>query len=139
MSQTAILWPMLAHVLLVFIIYVLLGVRRYRAVIVGEARPGDYKLRGNEPERSATVAANVMNQFEAPVLLHLACLVLFVTQGVDAIALTLAWLFVASRYLHAFVHVTSNKLRYRAYSFRTGLAILVLLWLWLAVHLATGA
>jgi hypothetical protein len=138
MNQTAILWPMLAHVLLVFIIYVLLAVRRFQAVRLGEARAGDYKLRGNEPEHSATVAANVMNQFEAPVLLHVVCLSLFVTQGVDAVALTLAWLFVASRYLHAFIHVTSNKLRYRNYSFRAGLVLLALLWIWLAVHLATA-
>jgi hypothetical protein len=139
MTQSAILWPMLAHVLLVFIAYVVLGIRRYQAVALGEARAGDYKLRGNEPERSATATANVMNQFEAPVLLHVACLSLFVTQGVDAVALTLAWLFVASRYLHASIHLTSNKLRYRSYSFRTGLALLALLWVWLAVHLATGA
>ncbi len=136
MSQTAILWPMIAHVALVFAVYLLLAARRTRAVRDGKAQARDYRLRSTEPDASATAANNLMNQFEAPMLLHLACLALFVTDGVSAVPLALAWLFVALRYLHAWVHVTTNKLKHRSYSFRAGVAVLALLWVWFALHLA---
>ena len=49
MSQTAIFWPMLAQVLLVYIVYVVMGRRRYGAVKSGEAKVGQYKMRTTEP------------------------------------------------------------------------------------------
>lgn len=136
MNSTAIFWPMIAHVALAMAVYVLLALRRTRAVREGDAQPRDYRLRTTEPQVSSTVSNNLMNQFEAPVLLHVACIALFVTDGVSWVALALAWLFVALRYLHAFIHVTTNKLKHRAYSFRAGLFVLMALWLWFALHLA---
>ena len=38
MNQTAIFWPMLAHVLLVFIVYVVLALRGFDAVRWGWAK-----------------------------------------------------------------------------------------------------
>jgi len=136
MNQTVIFWPMLAHVLLVFIIYVVLGMRRFDAVKSGAAKAHDYKQRVTEPERSMTVANNLMNQFEAPVLFHVACLAFQATAGVSYLVLALAWLFVLSRYLHAYIHLTTNKLKHRNYSFRFGLLVLALMWIWFALHLA---
>ena len=66
MSQTLIFWPVLAHVLLVFIVYAVLAVRRRDAVTSGAGKASDYKMRATEPEYSMTVANNLMNQFEAP-------------------------------------------------------------------------
>jgi hypothetical protein len=48
----------------------------------------------------------------------------------------LSWLFVASRVAHAYVHVTSNRLRYRRPLFMLGFFTLVALWVWQAVWLA---
>jgi hypothetical protein len=139
MNPTAIFWPMIAHVLLVCIIYCLLAVRRRNAVLSGAARSSQFKTRTNEPEGSASVAANLMNQFELPVLFHVVCLALFATNGVSYIAVTLAWLFVLARYMHAFVHVTSNDLRYRSPAFAAGFVILVVLWGWFSLHLLGAA
>jgi hypothetical protein len=136
MSQTAIFWPMLAHVLLVAIVYVVLAIRRRGAVAAGAARAADYKLRASEPEYSMTAANNLMNQFEAPTLFHIACLAFHAIGGVSVTALVLAWLFVLLRYAHAWVHLTTNKLRHRNYSFRTGLVVLALMWVWFALALA---
>ena len=41
----------------------------------------------------------------------------------------LSWLFVASRLLHALVHVTTNEMRRRFFLFLAGALILVLMWL----------
>ena len=135
MNPVAIFWPMLAHVGLVCLIYVLLAYRRRIALISGTVRPNHFKTRTEEPAVSAAVAANLLNQFELPVLFHVVCLALFATNGVSYIAVTLAWLFVIARYLHALVHVTSNDLRYRSPLFAAGFLILVILWGWFALHL----
>ena len=136
MNPTAIFWPMIAHVALVCAVYCLLGLRRRNAVMSGAARAGQFKTRAVEPEGSATVAANLMNQFELPVLFHVVCLALFVTNGVSYVAVVLAWLFVLLRYVHAGVHVTSNNLRIRSPVFAAGFVVLVLMWVWFALHLA---
>ncbi|MGE0501638.1 MAG: MAPEG family protein [Rhizobiaceae bacterium] len=136
MNQTAIFWPMLAHVVLVYIVYVVLGIRRRDVVVTGKAKAQAYKQRATEPEGSMNTANNLMNQFEAPVLFHICCLALHATAGVGYFILALAWLFALSRYLHAYVHLTTNKLKHRNYAFRFGLAVLALMWIWLALHLA---
>lgn len=137
MNQVAIFWPMIGHALLVFIVYVMLAMRRTGAVRAG-AKASDYKQRATEPESSMTAANNLMNQFEAPVLFHVVCLSLHATAGVSTLVLVLAWLFLASRYVHAWIHLTTNKLKHRNYAFRFGLLVLAILWVWLAVHLASA-
>ncbi len=136
MNQTAIFWPMICHVFLVVIVYVVLGIRRRGAVESGEAVVHQFKGRYEEPARSVTVANNLMNQFEAPVLFHICCLCLYVTAGVSVFTVTLAWLFMLLRYLHAYVHLTTNKIRWRNMSFRVGLLVLLIMWIVFALHIA---
>ncbi|MER9939095.1 MAPEG family protein [Mesorhizobium sp. M0088] len=135
MNQTAIFWPVLAHVLLIYIVYGVLGRRRYGAIRSGEAKPGQFKVRSTEPASSLTVAANLTNQFELPVLFYVLCLTLHLTNGVNYLTLALMWIFVASRYFHAWVHLTSNNLLLRSRSFFVSAVILLLGWIWFALHL----
>lgn len=136
MNQAAIFWPMLAQVLLVYIVYTVLSIRRRHAVRSGEARINQFKTRSTEPESSVTAANNIINQFELPVLFYAACLSLYVTSGVSYVALVLAWLFVASRYAHAWFHLTANRVKYRSRAFILGALLLALIWIWFALHLA---
>ncbi len=136
MNPTLIFWPMIAHVVLVYIVYAVVGRRRFAAVRSGEARVSQFRQRGDEPAGSATASANLMNQFELPVLFHAVCLALFVTGGVSYAALVLSWLFIASRYAHAWVHLTSNMIRYRHPAFVAGAIVLALLWIAFALHLS---
>lgn len=135
MNQTTIFWPVLAHVLLIYIVYCVLGRRRYGAVKSGEAKAGQYKVHSTEPASSVTGAANLSNQFELPVLFYVLCLTLHVTNGVNYLTLALMWIFVASRYVHAWVHLTSNNLLLRNRSFVFGAVIILLGWIWVALHL----
>ncbi|AZO58133.1 MAG: hypothetical protein EOQ55_19215 [Mesorhizobium sp.] len=135
MNQTAIFWPMLAQVLLVYIVYLVMLKRRYLAVKSGEAKISQYKVRSTEPASSVTVANNLINQFELPVLFHVLCLALFVTNGVNYLTLTLMWLFVVTRYVHAWVHLTRNYLLHRSRAFFLGAGILLVAWIWFALHL----
>ena len=78
---------------------------------------------------------NLANQFELPVLFHAVCLALFVTGGAGPVAVWLAWAFVLSRYAHAFVHVTSNRIRFRQPMFTLGFLALGAMWGLLALTL----
>ncbi len=139
MTSTAILWPMIAQVLLVYCVYALLSLRRRQAVRGGHARVSQFRENREEPPESLFVRNNLANQFELPVLFYVACLALFVTGAGDAVSVTLAWLFVASRVMHAVVHVTTNRIRHRQPLFIAGFVLLALLWLWLALSIASLA
>ena len=51
-------------------------------------------------------------------------------------AILIAWLFALSRLVHAFVHVTSNRLRYRRPLFIAGFFSVLGMWLLIGLHLA---
>lgn len=135
MTQTAIFWPMIAHVALVTALYALLAVRRKAALTAGSVKVSQFRENLNEPPESLFVRNSLANQFELPVLFHVGCLALFTTGGAGTAALVLAWLFVVLRYAHAFIHVTSNRVRYRQPVFSAGFVVVVVMWLLLAVHL----
>ena len=136
MNQTAIIWPMIAHVVLVYAVYILLGIRRVRAVRTGTVEVAQFRTRKQEPDESITAHNNILNQFELPVLFHVVCLALYVTSGVNLVTVVLAWLFIVTRYVHAWVHVTINRLRYRSRLFRAGMVLVGVMWIWLALHIA---
>jgi len=137
-GSTAIFWPMIVQTLLIFIVYIVVSNRRVGAVKRGDAKATDYLVPEIEPAASATAIRNLANQFELPVLFYVVCLALYVTSGANYVAVALAWLFVLARIVHAFVHLTSNDLRLRRPAFIVGFVIAGLLWLWLAVHLASA-
>ena len=135
MMRTAIFWPMIGHVVLVVVLYAMLAVRRKDAVKAGNARVSQFRENQQEPAESLFVKNSLANQFELPVLFHIGCIALYVTGGATALAIVLAWLFVASRYVHAWIHVTSNRVRYRQPVFTAGFAIVVVMWVLLALRL----
>jgi len=135
-TSTAIFWPVIAQVALIHAVYFLMLKRRYRAVRAGLAKAQDYWVPAIEPAPSATAARSLINQFELPVLFFLVCILLYVTAGVNHVVLAAAWLFVLSRFAHAYVHVTSNRLKLRQRLFGAGFVFNFVLWLLFAVHIA---
>lgn len=134
-SAVAIFWPMIAQIVLVVGLYALLGMRRGAAVRAGRARISQFRENLNEPQDSLFARNSLANQFELPTLFYVGCLSLHVTGGDGAWAIALAWLFVLSRYVHAFIHVTLNRIRHRQPAFIVGFASLIGLWGLLAIHL----
>lgn len=133
---TAMFWPMIAHVFLVFWLYGLLIVRRNKYTFKDRESAIKLRDRGEEARESYLVNRNIANQFELPVLFHIACLLLYITDADNIVTIVLAWLFVLSRYAHSYVHVTSNRLRQRGALFGIGFVLVVCLWVWLAIWLA---
>jgi hypothetical protein len=141
MNQVAILYPVFVQVLLVFAVGVSMAVARARAVKTMDRQRGNPDLamgRAVWPEDAAKRAANFRNQFELPVLFYAVVAFALITKGADYLMLVLAWLFVASRILHAAIHVGPNKLRWRTPAFALGYLILAIMWIKLALHVATA-
>ncbi|MBP1870704.1 hypothetical protein LPJGGPFB_01139 [Ensifer adhaerens] len=138
MTGFEIFWPMVAHVLLVFVLYALLSFRRVGLVRAGKVQVSQFRENRDEPGESLVVRNSIANQFELPVLFHVCCVLLYITEADNIVSLVLAWLFIASRYLHAFVHVTSNRIRYRRPLFMAGVATLGGMWIWLSVWMANS-
>ena len=136
MNQTAIFWPMLAQVALIYGIYFLMFLRRKAAVEAGSVKISDFRENRNEPPESLFVRNNLANQFELPVLFFAACLALYATDGSNILTVALAWIFVLSRIAHAAIHVTTNRIRHRQPAFTAGFLVLLVMWLWFALHIA---
>ena len=132
----ATIWPMIAHVALVFCLYLLLSSRRMGAVREGRAQPDQFRENREEPAESLVVKNAIANQFELPVLFYAVSILLYLVDADNPVTVAGGWLFVALRYAHAYVHVTSNRLRYRRPLFIAGLLVVMLLWIWLGVWLA---
>ncbi len=128
MNGEAIFWPVLAQMALTFAIYSLMSVRRMTSIRDGKARAADFRIPTVEPEPSATVARNLINQFELPVLFYVACMMLFVLGAAGQFAVLVAWLFSLSRIAHAYVHVTTNRLRLRRPLFLASFVFVFALW-----------
>ena len=136
MTGFEIFWPAVAHVALVFMLYALLSTRRSGVVRAGKAEASQFRENRGEPSESLVVRNSIANQFELPVLFYACCVMLYVTGADTIVSLGLAWLFVASRYAHAFVHVTSNRLSHRGRLFLAGFVTLAAMWAWLALWMA---
>ncbi|MET0747265.1 MAG: MAPEG family protein [Rhizobium sp.] len=136
MTGYEMFWPLVAQTILVFILYGLLSLRRAAAMKAGTVQPEQFRENRDEPGESLVVRNSIANQFELPVLFYAVSIVLFMTQADNLLAVILAWVFVATRYAHAYVHVTSNNLRYRSPLFALSFLALVGLWVWLAVWMA---
>lgn len=138
MGSTAIFWPVIAQVVLIYAVYVFASRRRVGAVKRGEVKASAFLTPFQEPEPSQTVIRSLINQFELPMLFIFVCFGFHAIDAADYFALALAWLFVASRCVHAFIHVTSNALMRRRAAFIAGFVLNGLLWLYLAIRLALG-
>ena len=57
----------------------------------------------------------------------------------DPTMVALAWAFVASRIVHAGIHIGPNKLRWRGPVFTVGFLVVTAMWLKLFLHVAMRA
>ncbi|MEM7302454.1 MAG: MAPEG family protein [Pseudomonadota bacterium] len=138
MNETAILWPAIIMALITLILYVPMAQRRASAVKAGNAKASDFKITGKEPDESAQFVKAIANQYEMPVLFYAACVMAIVAGAADFIMVGLAWVFALGKLIHILVFITSNNLRLRRPVFMIPWFALILMWLWLAINLATS-
>ncbi len=111
-----LLLPLLAQVALTFIVMISMYRTRVAEMKSKQIHPQQIKTRSKSKELltdSASASDNFSNLFELPVLFYTAILLTLMLMVQDSILVILAWAFVASRYLHSFIHVTYNQVMHR--------------------------
>lgn len=129
MSIQFVLLPLFIEVLLTF--GVMFGMMYFRTSSLqhGETRLKDIALREpNWPVRATQFGYAFANQFELPVLFYVLTILEIVTRHADLLFVLLAWIFVLTRVLQAWVHVTNNNVRVRGAFYGVGAIILVIMW-----------
>ena len=138
MNAHLILGPLLAQMLFTVGMFGLLAARKAQAVRRKTVNLKQAALDHSAwPDDVVKVSNSIANQFESPVLFYVACLALFQLNAVSRVVLVLAWLYVASRLVHGFVHVRSNYVPIRMRAFAAGLFItfvLMIVIVWELVH-----
>jgi hypothetical protein len=140
MPLAMILAPLFAQVLLVYLLLLLMAARRGRDLAGKTVSLDSIALREpNWPQRTLQAAYSFSNQFELPVLFYVLTILEIVTRHADYLFVALSWAFVATRYLQALEHVTSNVVRRRGAIFVVGAMILLAAWGLFAFRILTGA
>ncbi|MBM3543892.1 MAG: MAPEG family protein [Alphaproteobacteria bacterium] len=129
MSIEAIMLPMFTQVALTLVLLYWMGYLRIRSIRTGKVKADQIALREpNWPLRVTQIGNAYHNQLELPVLFYVVMLLALITNTLDVVIYMLAWMFVLSRVLHAYIHVTSNRLDRRGGLFMVGAVALTLMW-----------
>ena len=129
MSIQTVLFPLFVQVTLTLLVMCTMAYRRFSAVRAGQLR-GPISLReANWPTDALQAAYNYQNQFELPVLFYVLTILSVMTRHADLLFVILAWIFVATRVVHAYIHLTSNRLPQRGYVFIVGAIVLTIMWI----------
>src|SRR5271165_2494607 len=139
MSIQAVLLPLFVQVMLTFVLMVWMAYLRTSAITGGTVRVSDIALREPSwPARATQVANAFHNQLELPVLFYVLTILAWITRHADYLFVLMAWIFVALRIAHAFVHTTDNEVRRRGAVFIVGAIVLALMWLIFMLRILLG-
>jgi len=128
MENNLIFLPVLMLVLLVLLLYIVLVKAKARASKEGNVDEARRSLHGDAwPESVQKVNNCIGNQFEVPVLFYVLVLVIWSVSAVNILVHALAWLFVLSRFVHAYIHIGRNHVPHRRAVFSIGCLLLLLL------------
>tara|TARA_B100001059_G_scaffold236370_1_gene286461 strand:+ start:8469 stop:8816 length:348 start_codon:yes stop_codon:yes gene_type:complete len=107
-----------------------MGKRRFRAAKQKTIEMKDFLTMELEKAGSDVRVAdrNFINQFEMPVLFFIACLTALQLNAVGYMFVALAWVYVLLRVVHSYIHLTSNTLKVRYYSFVISSLVMLSMW-----------
>lgn len=140
MTAADFLLPVFIQVLLTFVLHTLMARERVGSILRGEIKVKDIALREpNWTKRGLQLGNSYHNQLELPMLFYVLVAFILITRVGDTLLLSLAWFFVLSRLVHAYIHTTSNKVVYRFRAYIVGALALMAMWVIFAVKILTGS
>lgn len=129
MSVQAVLLPVFALVALLYFLIARMALTRVGAIKAGQVKMKDIALGQNAWPASVAQTSNAYaNNLQLPLLFYALVAFAMLTKKDDLVFVVMSWLFVASRYAHAYVHITSNNVPMRFNMFGAGVVILGLMW-----------
>ena len=126
-----LLLPLLAQVLLTFIVMYIMGRKRVNEIKRMKIHPQRTDVRTHAREvfkESEAAADNYHNQLESPILFYVVILLTLMLMVQDYVIVVLAWTFVGLRYIHSFIHITYNQVLHRFSVFVFSSLVLFALW-----------
>lgn len=140
MSTLDILLPLFAQVILTFVLMFAMAISRRNVLTRKEVRVADIALgQKNWPIRTTQIANAYQNQFELPVLFYVVIGLAIATAQVTLPLVVLAWIFVAFRVMHAYVHTGSNYVPRRFMTFAASVLALIAMWAVYAYQILSSA
>lgn len=128
MNQNWIFIPALMQVSLTLIVFIMLNAAKSKALTLGQVDEERRALHTDAwPEYVLKISNNIGNQFETPVLFYALSFILWALNAVDIFAIMLAWGYVITRILHAYIHIGSNYVPLRRRVFTIGTMLLLLM------------
>jgi hypothetical protein len=140
MFYKPILLPMLAQVLLIFLVWIYMYITRLREIQRKEISPQQLARRSDGQaflSDSAGPSDNFKNLFEMPTLFFLAVLLSLVLFIQDDLLVKLAWGYVLLRAIHSVIHCTYNRVLHRFTVYFTSSLVLALIWFRLGLYILT--
>lgn len=89
----------------------------------------------NWPVRATQIGNCFKNQFEMPVLFYVLIALALPLRHVDLVIVSLSWIFVLTRFVHAGIFVTSNDLNYRSLGWFAGVIVVFAMWVYFALKI----
>lgn len=137
----AILWPTIVLAGLAFVVFATMFVTRARHIRANPPRretfaSGEAAMRYFEPVEMP--ANNYRNLFEMPVLYFALVPLLLMTNLDSRVQVILAWIYVAIRVAHSFVHIGPKKVPVRAMLFVASGVVLMAMWIGFAIDLGSA-
>ena len=135
-----IIYPMFAMFALTMFVVFRMAYLRYTAATSEQINPRFFKAyRGyEEPEYLRVISRHVINLFEMPVLFYVVGILILQTGQTGILTLSLAWAYVALRYLHSYIHLSSNKVMHRFRVYVLSCLVLIALWLTMFIDLVSA-
>ena len=136
MSVQAVLLPVFAQVALLYLLFARMALTRISTIKSGETKMKDVALGQNAwPTKVAQIGNSYSNNLELPLLFYALVPLAMLTKKDDLLFVVMSWLFVLSRYAHAWVHINSNHVPTRFNLFALGAVVLGLMWIIFAVRI----
>ena len=139
MPISVVLVPLFVQIALTFGLFLWMAYYRVTLIRSGEVHPRSVALREpNWPPYVLQVANAAHNQLETPVLFYVLTVLAIITRHADIAFVVLAWIFVLTRVVHAYIHVTNNRVPRRGAVFGVSLLVLIVMWTMFAVRILLG-
>jgi hypothetical protein len=139
MSIPFILAPLFVQVALTFALLLWTAFARAGALKQRQTKLADIALgQPNWPAKAQQISNCYNNQFQLPMLFYVLTILAMMTRHADFLFVAMAWIFVLTRIIHAYIHTGSNYVRYRFNAFAAGVFILLIMWVIFAVRILLG-
>ncbi|MCL6415718.1 MAPEG family protein [Aestuariirhabdus sp. Z084] len=133
MSSSTILYPAFAMFCLTLGVIFYMGFLRFIAIRNHQVKISFFRTydEGTQPRRLHLLARHVQNHFETPPLFYIGIILSYLTHNDSFSVLLFSWLFVVARIVHTFIHLGSNNVSYRFFTF--GFSLVCLCGIWVSI------